>query len=142
MESLQLRLKLAYFRGLFRYYVGFLFSQFEILILYKYVKYLVFILFSLCRLDTENDSFSCSSRCSAEYSDSWHLLRCVQCPVDPSQRIRWPTERLQSQVSVPVFYYYSLDRGRKLNVQKTFKRRPGRLLNVLYAFNLRPVSRW
>ena len=34
-----------------------------------------------------------------------------------------------------------MDTGRKLNVHKIFKRRPGRLLNVLYTFNLRPVSR-
>ena len=33
-----------------------------------------------------------------------------------------------------------LDTGRKLNVHKTFRRRPGRLLNVLCTFNLRPVS--
>ena len=32
-----------------------------------------------------------------------------------------------------------VDTGRKLNVHKTFKRRPGRLLNVLCTFNLRPV---
>ena len=30
--------------------------------------------------------------------------------------------------------------GRKLNVHKTFRRRPERLLNVLCTFNLRPVS--
>ena len=30
--------------------------------------------------------------------------------------------------------------GRKLNVHKAFRRRPGRLLNVLCTFNLRPVS--
>ena len=33
-----------------------------------------------------------------------------------------------------------VDTGRKLNVHKTFKRRPGRLLNVLCAFSLCPVS--
>ena len=33
-----------------------------------------------------------------------------------------------------------VDTGRKLNVHKTFRRRHGRLLNVLYTFNLRPVS--
>ena len=33
-----------------------------------------------------------------------------------------------------------LDTGRKLNVHKTFRRRPKRLLNVLCTFNLRPVS--
>ena len=35
----------------------------------------------------------------------------------------------------------SLDKGRKSNVQKTFRRLQGRLLNILCAFNLRPVSR-
>ena len=32
------------------------------------------------------------------------------------------------------------DTGRKLNVHKTFRRSPVRFLNVLYTFNLRPVS--
>ena len=35
---------------------------------------------------------------------------------------------------------YAVDTGRKLNVHKMFRRRPGRLLNVLCTFNLRPVS--
>ena len=33
-----------------------------------------------------------------------------------------------------------VDTGRKLNVHKTFRRRPGRLLKVLCTFNLRAVS--
>ena len=33
-----------------------------------------------------------------------------------------------------------VDTGRQLNVHKTFRRRPSRLLNVLCTFNLRPVS--
>ena len=33
-----------------------------------------------------------------------------------------------------------VDIERKLNVHKTFRRRPGRLLSVLCTFNLRPVS--
>ena len=33
-----------------------------------------------------------------------------------------------------------VDTGRKLNVHKTFRGRPGRLLNVLCKFNLRPVA--
>ena len=37
--------------------------------------------------------------------------------------------------------FYPLDTGRKLNVHKTFRRRSGRVLNVLCTFNLRPVSR-
>ena len=36
--------------------------------------------------------------------------------------------------------FYPVDTGRKLNIHKTFRRRPGRLLNVLCTFNLRPVS--
>ena len=32
-----------------------------------------------------------------------------------------------------------IDTGRKLNVHKKFRRCPGRLLNVLCTFNLRPV---
>ena len=39
-----------------------------------------------------------------------------------------------SSISNPV------DRGRNFNVQKTFRRRPGRLLNVLCTFKLRLVS--
>ena len=34
---------------------------------------------------------------------------------------------------------HPVDTGRKLNVHKTFRRRPGRLLNVLCTFNLRRV---
>ena len=35
---------------------------------------------------------------------------------------------------------FPVDTGRKLNVHKMFRRRPGRLLNVLYTFNLRVAS--
>ena len=35
---------------------------------------------------------------------------------------------------------FPVDTGRKLNVHKTFRRRLGRLLNVLCTFNLSPVS--
>ena len=35
---------------------------------------------------------------------------------------------------------FPADTGRKLNVHRTFRRRPRRLLNVLCKFNLRPVS--
>ena len=36
---------------------------------------------------------------------------------------------------------YPLGTGRKLNVYKTSRRRPGRPLNVLYTFNLGPVPK-
>ena len=35
---------------------------------------------------------------------------------------------------------HPVDTGHTLNLHKTFRRRPGRLLNVLCTFNLRPVS--
>ena len=34
---------------------------------------------------------------------------------------------------------FPVDTGRKLNVHKMFRRRPGRLLDVLCTFNLHPV---
>ena len=45
--------------------------------------------------------------------------------------------RYHSFVSKPVVS--PADTVRKLNVHKTFRGRPGRLLNVLCTFNLRPV---
>ena len=41
---------------------------------------------------------------------------------------------------IQVWPGFPVDTGRKLNVHKTFRGRPGRLLNVLCTFNLRPVS--
>ena len=38
------------------------------------------------------------------------------------------------------FLPHTVDTGRKWTVHKTFRRRPGRLLNVLCTVNLRPVS--
>ena len=35
---------------------------------------------------------------------------------------------------------YPVDTGRKLNVHKTFRRRPGPLLNVTCTFNVRHLS--
>ena len=59
--------------------------------------------------------------------------------------------RVQDQVLMPIGCFYTasgvgknewvpVDTRRKLNVHKTFRRHPGRLLNVLCTFNLRPVS--
>ena len=47
---------------------------------------------------------------------------------------------LDAEKSAKCSYFASVDTGRKLNVHKTFRRYPGRLLNVLFTFNLRPVS--
>ena len=37
-------------------------------------------------------------------------------------------------------YNNPVDTGRKLNIHKAFRRRSGRLLNILCTFNLHPVS--
>ena len=40
----------------------------------------------------------------------------------------------------PLRTHQPVDTGRKLNVDKTFRRRPVRLLKLLCTFSLRPVS--
>ena len=53
-----------------------------------------------------------------------------------------PTTTINFFVGYPTLRkFYPLDTGRKLNVHKTFRRRPGRYLNVLCRFNLRHMSR-
>ena len=47
---------------------------------------------------------------------------------------------LNSQSTYELLVSVPVDTGCKLNVHKTFRRRPGRLLNVLCTFNVRPVS--
>ena len=54
--------------------------------------------------------------------------------------IKVRTASLENCCSRKLLYDVPVDTGRKLNVHKTFRRRPGRLLNVLCMFNLRPVS--
>ena len=50
------------------------------------------------------------------------------------------TELNVTQVKVVSTPLIPVETGRKFNVYKTFRRRPGRLLNVLCTLNLRPVS--
>ena len=47
---------------------------------------------------------------------------------------------ITQEIGVMLCMKIPVDTGRKLNVHKTFRRRPGRLLNILSTFNLRPVS--
>ena len=49
------------------------------------------------------------------------------------------TDKNMHEKGLKTFIQFPVDTGRKLNVHKTFRRRPGRLLNVLCRFNLRPV---
>ena len=45
---------------------------------------------------------------------------------------------LAKKVSDSILDHYPVDTGRELDVRKTFRRRPGRLLNVLCTFIVRP----
>ena len=47
---------------------------------------------------------------------------------------------IRVKVRAVIYSTYPVNTERKLNVHKTFRRRPGRLLNVLCTFNLHPVS--
>ena len=52
-----------------------------------------------------------------------------------------PKLTLKTNIKGTLITMWSLpaDTGGKMNVRKTFRRRPGPLLNVLCTFNLRPV---
>ena len=63
-------------------------------------------------------------------------MGCTQQVISCSELI---IKRLESSSNFLVLHTPA-DTGRKLNVHKTFRRRPRRLLNVLCMFNLRPVS--
>ena len=49
-------------------------------------------------------------------------------------------DKWMTRFDVSLVLNYPVDIGRKLNVRKTFRRRPGRLLNILCTSSLRPVS--
>ena len=68
-------------------------------------------------------------------SGIFRLYRKRVCAVLVSQLLTLSTFRLILSSRL-----YPVDTGRKLNVHKAFRRRPGRLLNVLCMLNLRPVS--
>ena len=61
-----------------------------------------------------------------DYAKSYHRLMMKQ--------------RTNFSILLIAFRTDPVDTGPKLNVHKTFRGRPGRLLNVLCTFNLRPVS--
>ena len=60
------------------------------------------------------------------------LARYDQRSYTDSAKLNFP-DGVDNRPKIPV------DTGRKLNVHKTLRRRPGRLLDVLGMFNLRPV---
>ena len=51
-----------------------------------------------------------------------------------------PANKEHFRTTASVYQTFPVNTGLKLNVHKTFRRCPERLLNVLCAFNLRPVS--
>ena len=52
-----------------------------------------------------------------------------------------PNDHGSFDIFLKLFEVFNLlDTGRKLNVHKTFRRRPGRVLNVLCTFNLQLLS--
>ena len=69
-------------------------------------------------------------------------LKEVKQQIQESYNVKYfkVTKRLKSLPKAEAFLEPPIDTGRKLNVHKTFRRCPGRLPNVLYTFNLRPVS--
>ena len=88
---------------------------------------------------------------STRWKISWNLLTCWNC----STHQNWTkldschqklNVRVTSRVAERPKTYCLMKRGipvdiaRQFNVHKTFRRRPGRLLNVLCTFSLRPVS--
>ena len=82
--------------------------------------------------------FACcfSSRLLLHSTSVLHFLVCLQCnEVFP----RFSVQFLALRITF-VLLQDPVDTRLKLNVHKTLRRRPGRLLNVLYTFNLRPVS--
>ena len=74
----------------------------------------------------------CKNLCSWEVCDFCQKLQ---------YRLNYRCWKLFKSENKFVEIFNPLDTGHKLNVHKAFRRCPGRLLNVLCAFNLRPVSR-
>ena len=73
-------------------------------------------------------------KCFQRWSFFWSLFSCIQ---SKHRKIRTRKNSVFGHFSQSD---YPVDPERKLNVNKTFRRRPGRLIKVLCTFNLRPVS--
>ena len=96
-------------------------------------------LFKQVRSFSEHQTLTSSSPLFINYQkQSWVLEFFGICNALKSV-MAWKSvrEHLQGVASAS----YPLDVRSNLNVAKTFSRRPGRHLNVLFMFDLRPVSR-
>ena len=68
----------------------------------------------------------------------WFSHRCLLgSSIPPNEKLNTDQER---ERNIDLYARDPVGTGRKLNVHKTLRRRPGRLLNVFCTFNLRPVS--
>ena len=78
---------------------------------------------------------------SSSYDFGWNLARAIALPHDYRRKLHGLTSVVQLKMKVLLGIALNpVDTGRKLNVHKTFRRLPARLLNVSCTFNLRPVS--
>ena len=68
---------------------------------------------------------------------SFHLFHYQN--VDFRQLFASPGKKKIKKIVIKIQIHYPLDTVRKLNVHKTFRRRPKRLLNVLCTLNLRLI---
>ena len=81
-----------------------------------------------------------------QFSETWNINHAFICivlhnSIEEQFNIKLKTLFHCFTKYIPrLFSAYPVDTGRKLNVHKTFRRRPGPLLNVLCTFSLRPVS--
>ena len=96
---------------------------------FKYISH--FFLVFYCWLWTSKCKRGCKSLQFAWKRNIWREYR---------DELGYSDLRMSSVEDLFSFHNYSVDKGRHLNVRKTFRRRPRRLLNVLCTFNLCTVS--
>ena len=75
-----------------------------------------------------------------ELLSSYFFTYCLERSISPQHLISAPFIKSPCKKSKNVISANPVDIERKLNAHKTLRSHPGRLLNVLCAFNLRPVS--
>ena len=69
-----------------------------------------------------------------------NLISCKLLDLVLTAQVLWNKLWSKHQSNMLILLPFPVDLGLKLNVHKTFRKRPGHLLNVSCTFNLRPVS--
>ena len=75
---------------------------------------------------------------------SWASFYMIGTSIMKELRVNWTRKLINvnyARIHWSIFSLYPMNTGRRLNVHKRFRRRPERLLNVLFTFNLRSMSR-